>query len=211
MEQPTHHGTDASHAWSPEDEQTLIGQLQAGNTEAFNRVFKHYHRRVCGQALSLLGNEAEAEEITQEVFAKLYEKGHTFRGDAAVSTWLYRVTSNAALSQLRCRKSRQEVCISNTMWQSYDTGDMAIRPVSEQPDSIEHDVAKAEELQFLAQAIDALQPAYKAVVLSELNGLSNQETGERLQLSIAAVKARRHRARLFLREKLLAVLEPSPV
>jgi RNA polymerase sigma-70 factor (ECF subfamily) len=91
----------------------LITRLQAGEAEAFETLFRQHFPKVYRQALHLLGTAAEAEEVAQEVFLTVYEKAHTFRGESAFTTWLYRLTVNAALSRLRRRKRRQEITLDD--------------------------------------------------------------------------------------------------
>src|SRR5437870_3007134 len=85
-------------------EQDLVQRLQAGDAETFDALFRQYFQKIFRQATHLLGNAAEAEEVVQEVFLAVYEKAHTFRGEAAFTTRLYRLTTNAAFSRLRRRK-----------------------------------------------------------------------------------------------------------
>lgn len=188
----------------------LVLRVQAGNTEAFETLFKRYNVRVYQQAMHLLGNEAEAEEIMQEVFLTLYEKAHTFRAEAAFSTWLYRLTVNAALSRLRRRMRRPEVSMEEHLPQFHDDGHHLVRPVVDWSQNLERDVAQQEVRRLLREAIEQLRPIDKAVVvLSDLEELSNREVGDVLGLSVSAVKARLHRARLLLRGKLTVTLVPS--
>ena len=100
---------DVLGPWADEADQTLVQRVQTGDAEAFAVLFRRYGPRVLRRALYVLGNEAEAEDVTQDVFLALYEKASTFRGDAVLFTWLYRLTVNAALSRLRRRKRRPEV------------------------------------------------------------------------------------------------------
>jgi RNA polymerase sigma-70 factor (ECF subfamily) len=189
------------------DEAELMRDVQHGNTEAFEQLFARYSPKIYRQALHLLGNDAEAEEIMQEVFLTLYEKATTFRGDAAVSTWLYRLTANAAISRLRRRTQRQEVLIDDYLPQFQADGHHQERPLIDWSLELEQSLVRDEAHQLLRQAINALQPLDKAVVvLSDLEELSQRETGEILGLSVAAVKARLHRARLFLRGRLATSL-----
>ncbi|MGQ4808093.1 RNA polymerase sigma-H factor [Candidatus Entotheonellaceae bacterium PAL068K] len=188
----------------------LIQRVQAGDTEAFEILFTRYNVRIYGQAVHLLDNEAEAEEVMQEVFLTLYEKARTFRGDAALSTWLYRVTANATLSRLRRRTQRQEISMDDYRPQFQDDGHHLMWPVVDWSQNIEHHVAQEEVRRLLREAIEDLRPVDKlVVVLSGLEGLSNREVGDVLALSVSAVKARLHRARLCLRGKLAAALAPS--
>ncbi len=194
-----------------EDERTLVRRVHAGDVEAFEMLFTQYSPKICRQAMHLLGNADEAEEITQEVFLTLYEKAGTFRGDAALSTWLYRLTANVAISRLRRRTRRAEVFIDDYLPQFRDDGHHQERPVIDWSGDLERDLVREEARQLLRRAIDELRPLDKAVVvLSDLEELSNRETGAILGLSLSAVKARLHRARLLLRGKLAAALGSAP-
>jgi RNA polymerase sigma-70 factor (ECF subfamily) len=195
---------------STESDRGLLHRVQAGDVAAFEELFRRHGTRVLRQAMSLLGNEMEAEEIAQEVFLTLYEKAHTFRGDAAFSTWLYRLTANAALSRLRRRTRRPEVSMDDYLPRFRDDGHHLVRPVVDWSQDLEHHCAQEELRQLLWQAIDTLAPLDRTVlVLSDFEDLSNQEIGDVLGLSVLAVKARLHRARLFLRGKLAASLGHS--
>ena len=182
-----------------EAELALMQQVQEGDHEAFAALFTCFRQRVGQQAHALLQSEADAEDIVQEVFATLYAKSDAFRGESAVSTWLYRVTVNAALSQKRYCQRRRTLSVEDLepgaqqRWQQRWEG----------ADGPEQHVIAAERVQRLRQAIEELPPMDReVVVLGDLQGQSNQTTGDILGLSEAAVKSRRHRARLDLREKL---------
>jgi RNA polymerase sigma-70 factor (ECF subfamily) len=196
---------------SRREEQRLVERLQAGDAEAFEVLFRRYAARVSRQAMNLLGNEAEAEEVAQEVFLALYEKANTFRGDAALATWLYRLTTNAALGRLRRRRRRPEVSIDDYLPQFRDDGHHLVRPVVDWSQDVERCYATAELRQLLRQTIEALRPVDKAVlVLSDIEELSNREIGDILGLSLQATKARLHRARLCVRGQLAVALGYSP-
>jgi RNA polymerase sigma-70 factor (ECF subfamily) len=194
-----------------EDEALLVRRIQRGDAEAFAVLFQRYSVKVARQAMNLLGNEAEAEEVVQEVFLTLFEKAQTFRGEAALSTWLYRLTANAALSRLRLRRRRPEVAIDDYLPRFQEDGHHLVRPVIDWSQTLEQRLATEEMCQFLRQAIAELPPLDQTVVvLSDLEELSNQEIGDVLGLTVPAVKARLHRARLFLRGKLAVVFGSSP-
>ena len=196
--------------FSNDAEPLLIERLQVGDAEAFTVLFKRYSVRVSRQAMHLLGNEAEAEEVVQEVFLTLYEKANTFRGAAALSTWLYRLTANAALGRLRHRKRHPEVSMDDYLPQFRDDGHHLVRPVLDWSSDLERGVASEELRQLLHQAIEELPPLDRAVlVLSDFEELSNRDIGDALGLSVPAVKSRLHRARLFLRGKLAVSLGHS--
>jgi len=192
-------------------EQELVQRLQAGDTEAFDALFRQHFAKVLRQAMHLLGNAAEAEEMVQEVFLAVYEKAHTFRGDAALTTWLYRLTANAALARLRRRKRSKEVAIEDYLPQFQPDGHHLVRPVVDWSANLEERLADAQVHQLLREAIALLQPLDKAVpVLSDFEDLSNKEIGEALGLTVLAVKARLHRGRLFLRGQLAVTFGHSP-
>lgn len=196
---------------SAEEEHSLVRRLKAGDQNALDTLFRRYGPRVYRQAISLVGNEADAEEVLQDVFLTLYEKAKTFRGDAAFSTWLYRLTLNAALTRLRRRKRSKEVFFDDYLPQYQADGHHLVRPVVDWSNDLEGRLVSKEVHQLVRQALDQLRPVDKAVVvLSDLEGIPNREVGKALGLTVPAVKTRLHRARLFLRGKLAVSLGHSP-
>jgi len=192
-------------------EQDLVQRLQAGDAEAFDTLFRQHFPKVYLQALHLLGTAAEAEDVVQEVFLAVYEKAHTFRGASAFTTWLYRLTVNAALSRLRRRTRRKEIAMDDYLPQFREDGHHLVRPVVDWSSHLEQGLAEAQIQQLLRQAIELLQPLDKAVlVLSDFEDLPNRDIGEALGLTVLAVKSRLHRARLFLRGQLAVALGHSP-
>ena len=196
---------------SDDEDRCLIEQVKAGDHDAFDVLFQRYFSTVYRQAIRLAGNREEAEEVVQEVFLTIYEKAHTFRGAAAFSTWLYRITANAALSKLRRRKKGEELPLDEYLPGFREDGHHLVRPVVDWSNELEERVASEERQRLIQQALDQLAPVDKAVVvLSDLEGLSDREIGSALGLSVSAVKARLHRSRLFLRGKLAASMGYSP-
>jgi len=197
----------SSEGQSEVDSYVLIQRLQTGDVEAFETLFERYHPRIYRQAMHFLGNEGEAEEVMQEVLLTLYEKANTFRGEAAVSTWLYRLTANTAIGRLRRRSRRQEVSLDVYLPQFRDDGHHRERPVVDWSEDLERAMVREESSHLLRQAIDKLRPLDKAViVLCDLEEIPQRETAEILSLSLAAVKSRLHRARLILRGQLATSL-----
>ena len=194
-----------------EGERLLIERVKVSDHEAFEALFHRYLNTVYRQAIRLLGDQAEAEEVLQEVFLTVYEKAHTFRGHSAFSTWLYRITMNAALTKLRQRKRSEAVSLDDFLPRFGEDGHHLQRPVVDWSKDLEGRLANEELHRLLLQALDQLPPMGRAVVvLSDLEGHSDREIGAALGLSIGAVKARLHRARLFLRGKLAVALGYSP-
>jgi len=194
-----------------EKESELIRQVKAGDHQAFEILFARYVSRVYGQAIKLMRNPEEAEEVVQEVFLTVYTKVGTFRGKAAFSTWLYRLTANAAITRLRKRKRRSEVPLDDYLPRFQEDGHHLIRPVADWSDELQKRIADKELRREIQAALDELPPVDKAVVvLSDMEGLPNREIAKILGLTVPAVKARLHRARLFLRGKLALHFGHSP-
>ncbi len=199
----------AQHA--DDEERLLIERVKVSNHEAFEALFHRYLSTVYRQTIRLLGEQAEAEEVVQEVFLTVYEKAQTFRGHAAFSTWLYRITMNAALTKLRQRKRCEVVCLDDFLPRFGEDGRHLQRPVVDWSKDLEGRLAGEEIHRLLLQTLDQLPPMDRTIVaLSDLEGGSAREIGAVLGLSVSAVKSRLHRARLFLRGKLAVVLGYSP-
>ena len=145
-------------------------------------------------------NEAEAEDVMQETFLNAFRAIDSFEGRSSLSTWLYRITHNAAMMRLR-RSNPTTVSVEETL--SPETQSIVPRQLFDWCCLPEEDFESEEVRGELELAIRELPEGLKAVfVLRELEGLSTRETAEALDLSEAAVKVRLHRARLWLRERL---------
>lgn len=195
---------------NPPDAQ-LVAAARNGDTGAFTTLVERHQRQLYRLALRMMGNEADAEEVLQEALLNAYGKLDEFRGDSQFASWLYRIAANGALMRLR-RKRRAPETLAAT---DEDASDLLSGPrfasdgsYSEPPRSdwsLRADDAL--QNQQLGQAIDAavanLPDDYRVVfLLKDVDGLSNEEIGDALGLSIPAVKSRLHRARLALREQL---------
>jgi RNA polymerase sigma-70 factor (ECF subfamily) len=191
-------------------EATLIERLKARDQGAFEAIFNLYSPKLYNVALRILGDIADAEEVIQDVFWTVYRKAETFRGTARFSTWLYRLTVNAALGRLRRRKAR-DVDYEEFLPKFKEDGHHAVRPVVDWSDSLEEKYARHELQRLLENALKQLKPIDRSIVLlSDVEGLSDREIAAALSLTVPAVKTRIHRARLFLRGKLAAQLGHSP-
>jgi RNA polymerase sigma-70 factor, ECF subfamily len=179
----------------------LVKQFRKGSIEAFEEIVSRYEIKVFNLALRFTRNQEDAEEVLQDVFSTIYKKVDSFQGKSAFSSWLYRIVVNSAFMKLRKRKQQQTISIedlSPMVRQNYLDQDSGYGLRS---DSISINRELRETLQG---AINRLPEQYRAVfVLRDVDGLSNQEVGEILELSIPAVKSRLHRSRLMLRKKLV--------
>ncbi|MCI0685134.1 MAG: sigma-70 family RNA polymerase sigma factor [Gemmataceae bacterium] len=165
------------------------------------KVFRDYAPRVYSLARRMLGNDADAEDVTQDVLLQVVRKLDTFRGDANIATWLHRVTVNAALAhrKKRARRADREQH-DGDFFQSDGHHAQPVRPWAINPAT---QAEQHETSRLIEQAIADLPEAYRDVyVLAEVEGLPNSEIGEFLNLSVPAVKSRLHRGRLHMRHAL---------
>jgi RNA polymerase sigma-70 factor (ECF subfamily) len=179
-----------------------MAELDHTTTLTAERVFHDHAPRVYHLARRMLGNDADAEDVTQDVLLQVVRKLHTFRGDAELSTWLHRVTVNAALAHRGKRARRDEREHADALDHVLENGHpgSAVRPWSITPDQ---PVLDQEAQELIEKAIGDLPDVYRSVyVLADVEGMSNPEIGELLELSVPAVKSRLHRARLLMRDAL---------
>lgn len=181
----------------------LIERLKAGDENALEAIFNLHSAKLYNVALRILGDPADAEEVLQDVFWIVYRKANTFQGNSQLSTWLYRLTVNAALGKIRRSKRHKEVEYEEFLPKFQNDGHHLIRPVLDWSDTLDEKYTKREVQELLSQALNQLKPLDKGViVLSDLEGLSDKEIAAALGLTVSAVKTRLHRARLFLRGKM---------
>ncbi len=177
----------------------LLTAACANDQIAFNELISRYSQKVHNLAMRITRNEEDTEEILQDVFVTVYKKGSYFEGKSAFSSWLYRITVNTAFMKLRKRKQSPAVSLEEVNAHVKDAW------VSTRADDCDSNVisTRHELREQLELAVSALPEEYRAIfILRDIDGLSNQEVGEILHLSVAAVKSRLHRSRLMLRKRL---------
>jgi RNA polymerase sigma-70 factor (ECF subfamily) len=161
----------------------LVDRAQAGDVEAFGALVRAYERRVASVLYRLLDDRRDVDEATQDVFVQAWRNLHRYRGDAQLFTWLYRIAVNEAL--MRRRRKHPDV-------QELDER-LAAAPDAE-PGLRDLLVRELEALPFDHRA---------AVVLRDVEGLTNEEVAEALGISVAAAKSRIHRGRMQIRAALV--------
>ena len=178
-------------------EAEAIRLAQAGNAAAFERLYRLHNRRVYSLCLRMVGNTAEAEDLTQEAFLQLFRKIATFRGESAFSTWLHRLAVNVVLMRLR-KKSATESSLDEMTEPDEESGGprrdfgMADLRLSGSIDRVN-----------LQRAVDHLPPGYKAVfVLHDVQGYEHNEIAEIMGCSVGNSKSQLHKARTRLRDLL---------
>lgn len=187
-----------------EDEELVQMYIEREDELLFEEILSRHADKVFGLALRITRTTEDAEEVFQEVFLTLTKKLGTFRGESKFSSWLYRVTANASYMRIRAEK-KHESNMSLESYAPYDEkgtllGRIKNKDWSSRPDLV---IFSKEAVEIIESSINELPESNRVVFhLRDIEGLTNEETAEVLGLSVAAVKSRLHRARLFLRDKL---------
>ena len=188
----------------------LIAGLQRGDQAAVRRLAEVYGPRIHQLALRRMKNREDAEEVTQDVLMKVYRKIGAFRGDSALSSWIYRITFNTAMSRLRQHKGARaaeqerdralaalEASDDSTQRLAADTADWSQMPDEE---LLRFELRRAVE----AAVLDLPEIYREPVILRDFEGLTTEEASTRLKVKDQTLKSRLHRGRLMLRERLEA-------
>jgi RNA polymerase sigma-70 factor (ECF subfamily) len=172
------------------DDAQLIAACRRGEARAMEVLYHQFKRRVFGMAHRIVG-PSDAEEVAQEVFVRVFRGLAAFRGDSALSTWIYRLTVNASLSHLARRGRRQEV-----------SSEDALVDVPAPP-PVERDPGLAARIE---EALGRLPAGYRAIlVLHDVEGLSHEECAAILECRVGTCKSQLHKARAKMRELLGAI------
>jgi RNA polymerase sigma-70 factor (ECF subfamily) len=183
--------------------------LSTGEPLTPEKVFHEHAGRVYHLARRMLGSDADAEDVTQDVLLQVVRKLDTFRGESTLSTWLHRITVNAALAHRRKKAHREEHEVRDPFDHFLDDGFHGA-PVHQWSVRPEDQVLDEETQQLIEQAIAQLPPHYRdVIVLADVEQLPNAEIAKVLGDSVQAVKSRLHRARLLLREALAPHFEEA--
>jgi RNA polymerase sigma-70 factor (ECF subfamily) len=182
-------------------EQALIRRVQSGDTDAFYELVRPHERAVFLSALSLVKNDADAEEVAQEAVLKAFKGLARFRQEAKFSTWLIQIAINEA--KMKLRKDRRHLYESLEEGQLTDDGDYMPRDFADWREIPSEALEQKELRAVLVKALDSLPEKYRTVlILRDVQHLSITETAQALGLSEANVKTRLCRARLQMRDAL---------
>lgn len=179
-----------------ESQLNLVRRAQSGDEEAFAKLFQQHKSRVYSVCLLMTKDVAEAEDLTQEAFLQVFRTVGSFRGDAAFSTWLYRVAVNTVLMKLRRRKSPPTVSLDE--------------PVSAESPSLQRDFGKNDphlsgliDRLALRRALGDLPEGCRTIfALHEVEGYQHHEIAQLLDCSIGNSKSQLHKAKLKMRDLL---------
>jgi RNA polymerase sigma-70 factor (ECF subfamily) len=179
-----------------ETDEQLVRKSQEDDERAFGELVSRYESKVYSLALKMLRNPEDAEDVLQDTFLRAYRGIKSFKGNSTFSTWIYRITANSALMRLR-KRQLPTVSIDDA-----DEREAPINIADWAPGPVEQ-MLNQETQAAMTEAIEALPPEFRQVfVLRDIEELSNAEVAEILDLSVAAVKSRLHRARLKVRNRL---------
>ena len=193
---PPGRGTDPDAA--------LLEALRAGAPGATESLLIAYGDRAYRLALHITGNGADAEEVVQDAVWAIIRKVAGFRGDSAFGSWVYRIVANAACQRLRRRRaSRADVSLD-------EASTLGHEGATDWSAGVEDPAIQSDLRRVLTAAVNAMPAEYRtAVVLRDVEGLSNHEVSAALGITLANVKTRVHRGRLFLRRRLAAYMDDA--
>ena len=176
----------------------MLARAQAGDHEAFAQLYALHKRRIYSLCLRMVGNIAEAEDLTQEAFLQLHRKIATFRGDSAFSTWLHRLAINVVLMQLR-KKGLSLISLDEAMEPTPEEGP------SRSFGAPDLRLTGAIDRLALERAVADLPAGYRLIfILHDVEGFEHNEIASMLDCSIGNSKSQLHKARLKLRDALRA-------
>lgn len=182
-------------------EATLIKRVCEGDREAFYELLRPYERAIYVAAVSILNNQADAEEVAQEAVLKAFQNLSSFRGESKFSTWIIQITINEA--RMKLRKDRRHLYESVDEQQESDEGDYFPKDYADWRPVPSEALERKELRQALQKGIASLAPKYREVfVLRDVQNISICETAKMLGISEANVKTRLLRARLQMRDVL---------
>jgi RNA polymerase sigma-70 factor (ECF subfamily) len=184
-------------------EEELVKRTLQGDTKAFEELVQQYESKIYALAYRYMGNEDDAYDMSQEAFIKAYRSLRSFKGHSSFGTWLYRVTTNVCLDELRRRK-RRIVPLSLDEPLATREGDEVDKEIPDNTPTADILYEQKEFSQYIQDLLDQLKPDHKtAIVLRDVLDLSYEEISEVLNCSIGTVKSRISRARETLRKKIV--------
>jgi RNA polymerase sigma-70 factor (ECF subfamily) len=199
-------GIPADVAWA--EDRTLANALRAGDETAYEALILRFEQPVFGVVSRLLEDPADAPDVVQDVFLKVFRNISSFRGDSSLKTWIYRIAVNEARNQQRWfgRHRGKEVGFDPAISESLGVGDWLPDPApGPYEEALDHEVQALVE-----EGLKRISTTYRtALVLREVEELSYEEIAEILEISLGTVKSRILRGREALRKELMALATPE--
>lgn len=186
-------------------EKQLVAKAKEGDLQAFEELILRHERIVYNVALRMMNHSEDAKDISQEVFLKAYRNIKNFDERSMFSTWLYRITTNTCIDEMRKRKGKQSYSLEEEL--ENEDGSMQ-RQIADAGETPEESLLREERKSQLLQALSLLSAEHKAVViLRDIRGFSYEEIAEIMDLPIGTIKSRISRARNQLKNEILKIME----
>jgi len=194
----------------PDVDAALVEALRREDPDAATALVEAYGDRVYRLARRITGSNEDAEEVAQDALWTAARKIDSFKGESAFGSWLYRITANAAYMKLRSRRAKAHEIALDDVLPTLDDEGRHFEPMDDWSSRVDEQALQGELREVLEGAIASLPAEYRtAVVLHDIEGLSNPDIAEALGISLPAVKSRIHRSRLFLRQRLSDYLKTA--
>jgi len=177
------------------DENKLISRASGGDPSAFNQLMGMHEKRMYAVALRMCGNREDAQDCLQEAMLRVYRAIGGFKGQSSFGTWVYRITMNTCLDELRRKKNKQNVSFDNLLDQGWSPADDSASP--------EKKVMQIEMRKSISTSIQELpEDMRSAIIMRDIHGYSYDEIADILGVNVGTIKSRISRGREKLREKL---------
>jgi len=178
----------------PNSDIKMVKAAQLGNIDAMSWLYDKYRRRIYNLCLRMLRDQADAEDLMQDVFVQLFRKIGTFRGESAFSTWLHRLAVNMVLMSIRSRNAKRYPIIP--LETSNDEDDSLYEELGREDEGLRSSLDRL----TINDALESLPPGYRMVfLLHDVHGYEHQEIAEILSCSVGNCKSQLHKARLKMR------------
>lgn len=189
----------------------LLEALRRRDGTAAECLVSTFGARAYCLAVSITGNRQDAEEAVQDAFWTVVRKIETFRGYAALGSWIYRITANASCQRRRStRRRREEISLDDVLPTFHEDGRHA-GPIVDWSAELDDPTVQIELRSVLTSALEELPDHYRAVIiLHDVDGMPMAEVAECLDITVPTAKARAHRARLLLRQRLGQFMSGAP-
>jgi RNA polymerase sigma-70 factor (ECF subfamily) len=187
------------------DEIELIKKIKRGNKELFSEIVNKYKRVVYNHAYSFLRNKEEAEDTVQEIFTTIYKNIKSFREEAKLGTWIYRITVNICKNKLKqLKRKNQNIIEEIPEWDEDGEENPIEEKLKDKDERTPDNVLVSDEIKKIVfkRMGELAEEQRKVLILRDIDGLSYEEIAKILKLSVSAVKSKIFRARENLREKL---------
>ena len=187
-------------------DEELVARCNSGDREAFNELVLKYQKKIFNVAYRFVGDQEEANDLAQEIFAAAYQNLKKFRGDSKFSTWLFQIATNRGKNRFKYLKRRGFFANKSSQNQDED-GESYQKVVPDFSTNPENILSSRQVQKVVQEAIEALEPDHRGIViLRDIEGFSYEEIAQMLDLPEGTTKSRLHRARMVIKEKLKKVL-----